>query len=84
MMTERDAMCMQIKELEFALAELNLFLDSHPYNEKALSYFKELSAKHDALVFSLEEKGMPLTARGNRGDKWDWVMTPWPWELCKN
>ena len=83
-MNEQQVMKRQIKELEFALTELNLFLDSHPYNEKALSYFKELVAKHDALAAKYEEAYGPLTATGNRGDKWDWVMTPWPWELCQN
>ena len=83
-MNEQQVMKRQIKELEFALTELNLFLDSHPYCTEALQYFKELVAKHDMLVAKYEEKSAPLTARGNRGDKWDWVMTPWPWELCKN
>ena len=30
-MMEHEALRRQIKELEFALVELNLFLDSHPY-----------------------------------------------------
>ena len=83
-MTEHEAMKRQIKELEFALVELNLFLDSHPYCAEALQYFKELTAKHDILAAQYEENCAPLTARGNRGDRWDWVMTPWPWELSHN
>ena len=83
-MTERDAMRRQIKELEFALVELNLFLDSHPYCREALSYYKDLVRKHSELVEKYEEACAPLTAAGNRGDRWDWVMTPWPWELSRN
>ena len=83
-MTEHEAMKLQISELEFALVELNLFLDSHPYCAEALQYFKELTAKHDILAAQYEESCAPLTARGNRGDRWDWVMTQWPWELSHN
>ncbi len=83
-MTEYENLLRQIKELEFALVEMNLFLDSHPYNAEALQYFKELTAKHDKLVAHYEENCAPLTARGNMGDRWNWVMTPWPWELAHN
>ncbi len=83
-MTEHENLKCRIKELSFVLAELNLFLDSHPYSAEALSHFKEVQKEYDALVCRYEEMGMPLTASGNTGEKWDWVMTPWPWENACN
>ena len=35
-MTDKQKMLKKIHEIDFALHELNLFLDSHPTNEKAL------------------------------------------------
>ncbi len=83
-MTEHENLKCRIKELSFVLVELNLYLDSHPHCAEALSHFKEVQKEYDALVCQYEEMGTPLTAGGNRGDKWDWVMTPWPWESACN
>ena len=83
-MTERETMLNKIQELEFALVELNLFLDSHPDCENALRYYSELLAKHVQQVEAYQEKYGPLTAAGNTGSRWEWVVTPWPWELSQH
>lgn len=83
-MTEKETLLRKIQELEFALVELNLYLDSHPNCEKALRYYQELLADHQKLADSYEEKFGALTAAGNCADEWNWVMTPFPWELCGN
>ncbi|HHW28408.1 MAG TPA: spore coat protein CotJB, partial [Syntrophomonadaceae bacterium] len=39
----RVSMLRELQELEFALVELNLYLDTHPDDDKALSTFNNLA-----------------------------------------
>ena len=74
----------RVKQLEFVMVELNLFLDSHPDNAEALAYYKQVRDEHAALSLELAENGMPLTAGASATAQWDWVMSPWPWEQACN
>ena len=78
-----NMMC-RIKQLEFVLVELNLYLDSHPSDAEALAYYKQIRDEHAVLAAKCAECGMPLTAGASVGQKWDWVMSPWPWESVCN
>ena len=62
----------ELQELDFAIQEAVLFLDTHPHNEVALSYYR--------YVTGLRRVCGPLTSRDSRGRRWDWVNSPWPWE----
>ncbi len=82
-MNEKEQLLKKVQSLEFALVELGLFLDSHPDCSKALADHKRLKAEHDCLVGEYEQHFGPLTAgSGGNTDYWDWVVTPWPWEVC--
>ena len=75
----RAEMLKKIKCLKFAIVELALYLDTHPYDEKALclhnKYCKELKDVCD----KYQKIYGPLTIE-YPCNKWRWLEEPWPWE----
>ena len=69
--------------LQFALIELNLFLDTHPNCQDALCDFNEYAEKFDAAVCAYEKKNGPLFNFGlsESGYPWQWATNPWPWDI---
>ncbi|MGB4587632.1 MAG: spore coat protein CotJB [Clostridiaceae bacterium] len=72
----------ELQELEFALIDLNLYLDTHPNDDEAMmkkaTYMEtlmELSTKY-------QENHTPLLARNikTNEDQNKWLNDPWPWE----
>lgn len=82
-MNEKERCLRTVQSLEFALVELGLCLDSHPDCKEALAQYKNFNAQHEQAKNQYEMHFGPLTA-GSTGntDYWDWVATPFPWEIC--
>ena len=78
----RKELLQKIRELEFAGVELNLFLDNHPNDQKALMDFNTFSKELTACVKEYEMKYGPLMNFGFSPSAypWQWVNEPWPWE----
>ncbi len=71
-----------IYESGLAAYDTVLFLDTHPCNSEALSYYAYMSQLNQNAVREYEEQYGPLTTDwANSGDAWTWVCTPWPWEM---
>lgn len=74
----------QIKELDFAIVEMTLYLDTHPCDREALELFGVYRAKRNMLVESYERQfgKWAITADTTPADtgRWAWVDDPWPWE----
>lgn len=73
----------KIYELDFALLELNLFLDTHPTNMKAMELLKEYRKKRSELVAVYEQRYGCFINSANDvepGSCWKWLKGPWPWE----
>ena len=78
---DRERLLKEIMQYDFALADLNLYLDTHPCCQKALSLFNEFKSKSDKLRMMYNQMYGPLTIRDeNNGTTWQWVENPWPWE----
>ena len=81
--TERDCrreeMMMQIRELDFAIVELGLYLDTHPDDQKALCLHREYAKKLKDLKDKYQKVYGPLTNH-YPCNKWRWLEEPWPWE----
>ncbi len=80
----------ELQELEFALVELNLYLDTHPDDDSALETFNKLSSRYAEARRAYEERSGPLVNFGHSDprchaapgrDPWRWVEDPWPWEI---
>lgn len=80
-MSERQKLLWMIKVYGFALLETNLFLDTHPDDEKAIAFFNSTNQKKTEAVTAYTKKYGPITAQGAVYDKrFTWVDDPWPWE----
>lgn len=82
---ERDRLFKAIQMYDFALDELNLYLDTHPGCTEAVKYFRQYQMMADKCREEYEGKYGSLTAYSTNIDKgWDWVNAPWPWEKGGN
>ena len=82
-MNEREQLLNKLRAVQFALVDLGLFLDTHPKQQQALEMYKQLSNEQKRLSDLYEQSFGPLTAGGGGNtDYWDWVATPFPWEVC--
>ena len=82
-MNDKDKLKKQIYELDCALHELVLFLDSHPNNRRAMELMREYREKRSKLISEYEQKfgkyivtvaDIPMSGR------WEWLDGPWPWD----
>ena len=77
-------MLRRIQEIDFAIIDLNLFLDTHPNCNEALELFTKLSATSKSLKHDYQSKYGPLYVTKS-ADKtpFEWVdkCYKWPWEM---
>jgi len=72
-----------IQEVQFVCIELNLFLDTHPQDARALRDFNSYSKQLKELIEMYECNYGPLFNFGisqNPG-KWQWIDPLWPWQI---
>ncbi|MET3288307.1 spore coat protein CotJB [Brevibacillus fluminis] len=80
---EESSTLRKLQEVQFALVELQFYLDMNPEDMRALHQYNDLSEELIDLRQEYEEQHGPLMQYGlskARG-KWDWSSTPWPWEI---
>ncbi len=83
MSTVRMQMLIDIMALEFTAVELNLFLDTHPGERRALDAYNATVVQLDELKREYEARFGPLTNFGYSASDypWRWVEEPWPWQI---
>lgn len=78
----KEQLMKEIQQVSFALVDLNLFLDSHPDNQLALDFFRDMQKSYSQLQAEYELMYGPLTAFDTNTEQgWTWTQEPWPWEL---
>lgn len=80
-MTQREIMLKKIGTYKFVLKDLELYLDTHPKDEMALSKYAEYEALLKPMVKEFESRFGPLTVSPDNGNKFLWVKNPWPWDI---
>ena len=75
----RAEMLQKIREYNFAIIELGLYLDTHPEDQKALCLHREYAKKLKDLKDKYQKVYGPLTIY-YPCNKWRWLEEPWPWE----
>ena len=79
--TTKDQLMRQICQAGFAMDDAKLFLDTHPCDETALSYYKQANAIYRDAVASYTAQFGSLTAPDSASAAyWNWVEGPWPCE----
>ena len=72
----------KIQVLEFTIYDTGLYLDTHPTDQEALSYYHKNREMLNAAVDEYTSRYGPLTMDSVFSkNKWTWIEKPWPWEL---
>jgi spore coat protein JB len=72
----------ELQALDFALVELTLYLNAHPYDENAIIKHNELAEKRHATRDVLENHTRDTsTPDTNDSDSGRWSLPPWPWHI---
>lgn len=78
---ERLELLKGIMAIEFSLMDLNLYLDTHPTDRRALTIFNDYTMRLVDMKRDYEEEFAPLTVSTPSGYPWRWIENPWPWEI---
>lgn len=83
MMPEQTQLLVRIMALEFTAVDLNLYLDTHPDDQRALMEYNSVVQELTALKEQYQGRFGPLTNFGYAPSQypWAWVNEPWPWEV---
>lgn len=78
---EQLDMLKEIMALSFSAVELNLYLDTHPFDQRALSLHNSYDSKIKDLEERYHESFTCLTHACQSKCPWEWIEEPWPWEI---
>lgn len=70
-----------ISIVDFVLVDLSLYLDTHPFDQKAMEYFNHYVRIKNKMSRDFSMRFFPLTkdlAESNK--EWRWGAAPLPWE----
>lgn len=75
----------RIRAYQFALYDLELFMDSHPNDQQAHQLRAIYREKLSKLINAYEQHYGPLViTKADVEGSWDqWVCDPWPWDNTK-
>jgi len=77
----RENLLKEIMSYDFTCIDLNLYLDTHPSDQRALMLYNTNVQKSKMLREKYERMYGPLTPLSfNYGNSWRWIDSPWPWE----
>ena len=79
-MSDRERLLRRIAAYDFAIVELQIFLDTHPTNEEAISKLDEYTKKSDVLRAQFEERFGPIQSNNIESKRLAWISNPWPWD----
>ena len=77
---------LQLQQLSFALVDLNLYLDNYPDNQQAVEDYDRLFKQYWEAKSVYEQANGPLMNFGHCPVSYpfNWVNSPWPWEIAAN
>lgn len=80
---QRKDLLRRLMALEFTAIDLNLYLDTHPDDHKALADYNAISMELRAVKMEYEKLYGPLVHYGYSPSPgaWRWIDEPWPWEI---
>lgn len=81
-MNEQAKMLTDIDSLDFALIDLNLYLDIYPDDKNAIELFNKYRNEQNELLNSYQNKYGPVLLNSDSLNNvpWMWTNRPWPWE----
>ena len=84
-MDNRTSLLRRIQAYDFAIVEMNLFLDTHPTDAQGIALFHMYQDKRNQLIATYEAQYGPYinTVDNVKGNNFTWISDPWPWDYCK-
>lgn len=82
MAANKDMMMKKIQQLQFMAVELNLYLDTHPTDMRALAQYNSYTGQLMMAKKQYEQMYGPLMGFGcaESASSWKWIYEKWPWE----
>lgn len=81
----KEELLMKLMQLDFLCVDLQLFLDTHPCDEKALLKYNETVIAANKLRKDYENYFGPLYSfRSEQSNGHKWIDSPWPWQYEMN
>ena len=75
----------ELQTLSFAINELAMYLDTHPNDREALELYQAYQKLYHQGMMEFGDKYTPMThCHPSRGDRYQWLSDPWPWEYAAN
>lgn len=75
----------KLKQIDFSIIDVTIYLDAYPNCRKALDYYHKLKCERAAVVEALNSTCGPITSFDNNSEsQWKWTDAPWPWEAEAN
>lgn len=81
-MNDQAKMLTDIDSLEFALIDLNLYLDIYPDDKNTIALFNKYRNEQNELLNEYQNKYGPILLNSDALNNmpWMWDNNPWPWE----
>lgn len=79
-MDEREQLLHEIMAADFTLIDMNLYLNTHPYEQRAIALYNNFVTMARTLRMRYESCYGPLTPAAYSNCPWQWIEPPWPWE----
>ncbi len=76
----RARMLREVMAADFTATDLNLYLNTHPYDQRALMIFINTAKRAKVLRENFERIYGPITAGASNSYPWPWIDNPWPWD----
>ena len=80
---EREILLRRIEALDFAIVELNLYMDTHPFDSSVNDKISDYRRKSEELKEEFSKKFGPISSNFKEKNRWGWISSPWPWEIEK-
>lgn len=71
---------LHIMMLDFAINDLNLYLDLHQHDREIYDTFRQYANVYKKLLMDYEKKYQVLCLTDDTLGKYTWIDSPWPWE----
>lgn len=76
----QEKLLKELMSYEFMSIDLNLYLNTHPYDGRALMVFINTAQRAKMIRDNYERMYGPITASASNSYPWPWINSPWPWE----
>lgn len=76
----RQKMLAEVMAADFTLIDLNLYLDTHPGDQRAINIYNSGVQRAKALRDAYEKCYGPISPSFYSRCPWQWIEAPWPWE----